>query len=273
MHGDWGGAWGEQKNKTKDDGATQRAFRSTSLPTLGDDAHPAAHAAPRVRGLVHVLGATLAGAERRVRLGGVPHAHVARASGPDGGAADRAGHDHARERRVVALVRRRGGEGARGRGAEARRGAARARADRFGAAQDRAVRPQDLVRWEDIDRRGRTRGACPHLPLLIVIISLCCVKRDKAIFVSAPFSSDADFREGGPFMILIFSFQSVVLYWVSSATFGLLQTWLFDYWDRRRSNPRSLASTSRQSVPQSGPTATRDKATQALASVSRQKRR
>ena len=151
---------GGGEKKKKDDRATQRAFRSTPLPTLGDDAHPAAHAAPRVRGLVHVPGATLAGAEQRVRLGGVPHAHVARAPGSDGGAADRAGHDHARERRVVALVRQRGGEGARGRGAEARRGAARARADRFGAAQDRAVRSQALVRWEDIDWRGRTRGAC-----------------------------------------------------------------------------------------------------------------
>ena len=124
----------------KDDRATQRAFRSIPLPTLADDAHPATHAAPRVRGLVHVLGQALAIAEQRVRLGGVPHAHVARASGPDGGAADRAGHDHARERRVVALVHQRGGEGARGRRGEARRGATRARADRFGAAQDRAVR-------------------------------------------------------------------------------------------------------------------------------------
>ena len=28
--------------------------------------------------------------------------------------------------------------------------------------------------------------------------------------------------------------QSVVLYWVTSATFGLLQTWLFDWWETRR---------------------------------------
>ena len=155
LHGDWGGG------THKDGRATQRAVRSTPLPTLGDDAHPAAHAAPRVRGLVHVPGPTLAAAEQPVRLGGVPHAHVARAPGPDRGAADRAGHDHARERRVVALVRQRGGEGARGRRTEARRGAARARADRFGAAQDRAVRSSALVRWEDIDWRGRTRGTCP----------------------------------------------------------------------------------------------------------------
>jgi len=66
---------------------------------------------------------------------------------------------------------------------------------------------------------------------------------------------------------------SVVLYWVSSATFGLLQTWLFDYWDRRRSNLPSLASTSRQPVSQPGSAATRAKPTRALASVSRQKRR
>jgi len=31
---------------------------------------------------------------------------------------------------------------------------------------------------------------------------------------------------------------SVLLYWVSSATFGLLQTWVFDYWERQRSNRR-----------------------------------
>ena len=28
--------------------------------------------------------------------------------------------------------------------------------------------------------------------------------------------------------------QSVVLYWVTSAAFGLVQTWLFDWWDARR---------------------------------------
>ncbi|KAH9999268.1 membrane insertase OXA1/ALB3/YidC, partial [Russula vinacea] len=33
---------------------------------------------------------------------------------------------------------------------------------------------------------------------------------------------------------------SVVLYWVSSATFGLFQSWVFDYWDKRRSNLRRL---------------------------------
>ncbi|KAH9062819.1 60Kd inner membrane protein-domain-containing protein [Lactarius vividus] len=33
---------------------------------------------------------------------------------------------------------------------------------------------------------------------------------------------------------------SVLLYWVSSATFGLLQSWVFDYWERQRSNQRKL---------------------------------
>jgi hypothetical protein len=125
-------------------------------------------------------------------------------------------------------------------------------------------------------------GVRATLPLLIVIslpfIVLVLRKTRQSDICIGSFlpmlTPYADFGEGGLFLILIFfSFQSVVLYWVSSATFGLLQTWLFDYWDRRKSNPRSLASTSRQSVPQSGPTATRDKATQALASVSRQKRR
>ncbi|KAG6378674.1 hypothetical protein JVT61DRAFT_12945 [Boletus reticuloceps] len=39
--------------------------------------------------------------------------------------------------------------------------------------------------------------------------------------------------------------QSVVLYWVTSATFGLVQTWLFDYWELRRKRRLSaLASSS-----------------------------
>ncbi|KAH9006942.1 60Kd inner membrane protein-domain-containing protein [Lactarius hatsudake] len=33
---------------------------------------------------------------------------------------------------------------------------------------------------------------------------------------------------------------SVLLYWVSSATFGLLQSWAFDYWERQRSDRRKL---------------------------------
>lgn len=28
--------------------------------------------------------------------------------------------------------------------------------------------------------------------------------------------------------------QSIQLYWVTSATFGLLQSWILDYWDMRR---------------------------------------
>ncbi|KAI0053007.1 hypothetical protein FA95DRAFT_1482322 [Auriscalpium vulgare] len=37
---------------------------------------------------------------------------------------------------------------------------------------------------------------------------------------------------------------SVIIYWVSSATFGLFQSWVFDYWDKRRSNapPRPSAA-------------------------------
>ncbi|KAI0068821.1 hypothetical protein BV25DRAFT_1791636 [Artomyces pyxidatus] len=31
---------------------------------------------------------------------------------------------------------------------------------------------------------------------------------------------------------------SVILYWVTSATFGLFQTWVFDLWEKRRSNAR-----------------------------------
>ena len=34
--------------------------------------------------------------------------------------------------------------------------------------------------------------------------------------------------------------QSVQLYWLTSATFGLLQTWVLDYWDSRR--PRVVAA-------------------------------
>ena len=32
----------------------------------------------------------------------------------------------------------------------------------------------------------------------------------------------------------VFYWQSVQLYWVTSATFGLLQSWALDYWDMRR---------------------------------------
>ncbi|KAI0307278.1 60Kd inner membrane protein-domain-containing protein [Multifurca ochricompacta] len=42
---------------------------------------------------------------------------------------------------------------------------------------------------------------------------------------------------------------SVLLYWVSSATFGLLQSWVFDYWERRRLIPRGLAASQRSTPP------------------------
>lgn len=36
--------------------------------------------------------------------------------------------------------------------------------------------------------------------------------------------------------------QGVVIYWVSSATFGLIQTWVFDYWTRRRHQAKERIS-------------------------------
>ncbi|KAI9466898.1 60Kd inner membrane protein-domain-containing protein [Lactarius psammicola] len=46
---------------------------------------------------------------------------------------------------------------------------------------------------------------------------------------------------------------SVLLYWVSSATFGLLQSWVFDYWERQRSNQRKLDNLQMSSAsPESG---------------------
>ena len=232
-----------------DDRAAQGAVRRTPLPSLADDGHPAAHAAPAVRGLVDVPLQAVAAAER-VRLGGIPHAHLARARRPDRGAADRAGSDHARERRdvvVAPLVRYSRGEGAGGAGAEARRGEARAGTHRFGAAEDRADWSSDAVRWEDTDRRGRTRGEHLHFsPHFSFFFSFCCVNKK-----------------------FILSLQSVVLYWVSSATFGLLQSWVFDYWDRRRSNVRGLL----QSVPPPGPTTTNDRPAQTFAPVPKPKRR
>jgi len=66
---------------------------------------------------------------------------------------------------------------------------------------------------------------------------------------------------------------SVVLYWVTSATFGLFQTWVFDYWEKRRSNMGRLAATSPQSVSPPGPTAASDRPARAVASVPKRKRR
>jgi len=37
---------------------------------------------------------------------------------------------------------------------------------------------------------------------------------------------------------------SIQLYWVTSAMFGLLQTWVLDYWESRRIKPRTLDATS-----------------------------
>ncbi|KAF8505657.1 60Kd inner membrane protein-domain-containing protein [Russula emetica] len=62
---------------------------------------------------------------------------------------------------------------------------------------------------------------------------------------------------------------SVVLYWISSATFGLLQSWIFDYLDKRRSDLRRLP----QSVLAPGSAATRDKPAQASAPMPKPKRR
>lgn len=47
----------------------------------------------------------------------------------------------------------------------------------------------------------------------------------------------------------------VVLYWVSSATFGLLQTWAFDYWSWRRQQHRSAPSEPLSQSTQSQPLA------------------
>lgn len=146
----------------QDDSAAQRAFRPAPVLSLVDDAHPAAHAASAVRGLVHAPLQVVAAADS-IRLGGVPHAHLARARRPNRGAADRAGHHHVCERRVLSLVRQHRGEGAGGTGAEADRREARAGTARFGAAKDLAVRSQAAFRWEDIDRCRRTRGTQLHV--------------------------------------------------------------------------------------------------------------
>lgn len=51
--------------------------------------------------------------------------------------------------------------------------------------------------------------------------------------------------------------QSVVLYWVTSATFGLVQTWLLDYWElqRKRRLGASASSSSPLSASSSSPSA------------------
>lgn len=59
----------------------------------------------------------------------------------------------------------------------------------------------------------------------VELLSLCCPFSDSSIL------------------------QSVVLYWVTSATFGLVQTWLFDYWELRRK--RRLAALASSSSPPS----------------------
>ncbi|KAI0251285.1 60Kd inner membrane protein-domain-containing protein [Lactifluus subvellereus] len=66
---------------------------------------------------------------------------------------------------------------------------------------------------------------------------------------------------------------SVVLYWLSSATFGLLQSWVFDYWEKRRSNLQGLAAASQQSVGPPGSSLTRGEPVAAPVSVSKQKRK
>lgn len=82
-------------------------------------------------------------------------------------------------------------------------------------------------------------------------------------FHRSSFDVDADF------VCLCCLLQSVVLYWLSSATFGLLQSWIFDYLDKRRSDLRRLP----QSVLPLGSAATRDKPAQARAPMPKPKRR
>ncbi|KAI0268384.1 60Kd inner membrane protein-domain-containing protein [Gloeopeniophorella convolvens] len=65
---------------------------------------------------------------------------------------------------------------------------------------------------------------------------------------------------------------SVVLYWVSSATFGLLQTWVFDYWERRRANLRMLA-VSQQPAITAGSVVIKAKSTPAPGPVPQQRRK
>ncbi|KAL5530693.1 hypothetical protein ACEPAF_6951 [Sanghuangporus sanghuang] len=42
---------------------------------------------------------------------------------------------------------------------------------------------------------------------------------------------------------------SVLVYWLSSATFGLFQSWAFNWWDARRAAQRSRLSTQKASIP------------------------
>ncbi|KAH8999232.1 hypothetical protein EDB92DRAFT_1932619 [Lactarius akahatsu] len=82
------------------------------------------------------------------------------------------------------------------------------------------------------------------LPIALGIITLANVESSRW-FISKEAKERDELEQRGILSvgrILIGSVVpgSVLLYWVSSATFGLLQSWVFDYWERQRSNRRKL---------------------------------
>ncbi|KAI0304222.1 hypothetical protein BC826DRAFT_982140 [Russula brevipes] len=91
---------------------------------------------------------------------------------------------------------------------------------------------------------------------------------------------NAEKRAGGSsfwsrrrFCSLVLGCCPVVLYWISSATFGLLQTWIFDYWESQRSIRRKPGVTLSQSDSPHGSAPTRDGLAAAPTSMPKQKRR
>lgn len=97
-----------------------------------------------------------------------------------------------------------------------------------------AAERERVRRIEEHNAKVIAQGDQPKIRPKSVIKSVLRILSVARIVICAmmPGVSEDPLHNLSPFLIV--SFQSVAIYWVTSAAFGLLQTWFFDWQDIRR---------------------------------------
>ena len=105
-----------------------------------------------------------------------------------------------------------------------------------------AVEREQMRRIEEQDAKAVAEGGKPKIRPKSVIKSGLRILSVARIAVCAMMPGVCDDLPLQSLHFLTCDVQSVALYWVTSATFGLLQTWFFDWQDLRRRRRNAVTS-------------------------------